>query len=116
VTDDRGQLPAVMKHGAPVTVATLHVSLTVPVMVAKAGDRAAKRFLEFFAASIENQNTAMAYYWAVCNFFNWLEQHGIGELGDIEPLHVAAYLKALKVSEPGKRSLRERKASDPTIK
>jgi site-specific recombinase XerD len=117
MSDDRDQVPAVVERAGPImATATLHISLVVPAMVAKAGDRAAKRFLEFFAASIENQNTAMAYYWAVCNFFNWLEHHGIGELGDIEPLHVAAYLKALKVSEPGKRSLRERKASDPTIK
>jgi hypothetical protein len=43
----------------------------------------------------------MAYYRAVCSFFAWLKQHGIGELPDIEPFHVAAYLKALKVSEPG---------------
>jgi hypothetical protein len=52
----------------------------------------------------------------VCCFFAWLEQHGIRELVDIEPFHVAAYLKALKVSEAGKRSVRERKAADPTKK
>jgi hypothetical protein len=32
-----------------------------------------------------------------------LEQHGIGELPDIEPFHVAAYLKALRVSDAGNR-------------
>ena len=42
-------------------------------MIAEAGDRAAKRFLDFFAASIENDNTRLAYYRAVCNFFAWLE-------------------------------------------
>ena len=26
---------------------------------------------------------------AVCSFFAWLEQHGIGGLVDIEPFHVA---------------------------
>ena len=63
MSDDRDQVPAVVERAGPITAtATLHISLVVPAMVAKAGDRAAKRFLEFFAASIENQNTAMAYY------------------------------------------------------
>jgi len=53
----------------------------------------------------------MAYYRAVCSFFAWLEQHGIGELNDIEPFHVAAYLKALKVSEACNRAVRERAAA-----
>jgi site-specific recombinase XerD len=85
-------------------------------MIADAGDRAARRFLDFFAASIENDNTRMAYYRAACSFFAWLEQHGIGELADIEPFHVAAYIKALKVSEAGKRAVQERAAARPTVK
>jgi integrase len=32
----------------------------------------------------------LAYYRAAGNFFAWLEQHGIVELVDIEPIHVAA--------------------------
>jgi hypothetical protein len=47
---------------------------------------AARRFLEFFAAEINNDNTRMAYYRAVCSFFAWLDQHRISELADIEPL------------------------------
>ena len=38
----------------------------------------------------------MAYYRAVCSFFTWLEQRGITELVEIEPLHVAAYVEALQ--------------------
>ena len=108
MSGDRSGLPAVVKHGAPVTTATLSSSLIVPSMIAEAGDRAARRFLDFFAASIENDNTRLAYYRAVCSFFAWLEQHGIGELADIEPFHVAAYLKALKVSDAGDRAIKER--------
>ena len=85
-------------------------------MIAAAGDRAARRFLDFFAASIENDNTRMAYYRAVCSFFAWLEEHGIGALADIEPFHVAAYVKSLKVSDPGNREVRERAAARPTVK
>ena len=115
MSGDRSGLPAVVKHAAAVT-ATLQSSLIVPSMIAEAGDRAAKRFLDFFAASIENDNTRMAYYRAACSFFAWLEEHGIGELADIEPFHGAAYLKALKVSAAGDRAVRERAAARPTVK
>ena len=71
---ERSGLPAVVKHGAAVGTSTLSSSLIVPAMIAEAGDRAARRFLDFFAASIENDNTRMAYYRAVCSFFAWLDQ------------------------------------------
>jgi len=38
----------------------------------------------------------MAYYRAVCRFFAWCEQHQLGELMAIEPLHVAAYIEAMQ--------------------
>jgi site-specific recombinase XerD len=113
---ERSDLPAVVEHAAPVTASTLRSSLIVPAMVAEAGARASRRFLEFFAASIENDNTRLAYYRAVCSFFAWIEQIGIGELADIEPFHVAAYLKALRVSESGNCAIRERTAAKPTVK
>jgi integrase/recombinase XerD len=113
---ERPDLPAVVKHGGAVNTATLSSSLAVPAIVANAGARASRRFLEFFAASIENDNTRPAYYRAACSFFGWLEQHGIGDLPDIEPFHVAAYLKALRVSDAGDRAIRERTAAKPTVK
>jgi site-specific recombinase XerD len=70
--------------------------LTVPAAVAGAGDPAARRFLEFFAATIRNKNTRMAYYRAVTDFFAWLDAAGIVVLVDIEPLHVATYIEALQ--------------------
>src|SRR5690348_11438433 len=112
VSGDRRQLPAVVEP----PVSTLSSSLVVPAMIAESGDRAARRFLDFFAASIENDNTRLAYYRAVCSFFAWLEQHGIAELLDIEPFHVAAYLKALRVSDAGDRAVKERMAARPTVK
>ena len=39
--------------------------IVVPRVIADAGDQAARRFLEFFAATIRNKNTRMAYYRAV---------------------------------------------------
>src|SRR5690349_16390021 len=71
------------------------VSVVVPGIVADAGEHAARRFLEFFAATIRNRNTRMAYMTAVGRFFARCEQNQIGQLADIEPLHVAAYIEAL---------------------
>jgi integrase/recombinase XerD len=70
--------------------------LAVPAAIAGAGDTAVRRFLEFFAATIRNKNTRMAYYRAVTDFFAWLDAAGIGTLVDIEPLHVATYIEALQ--------------------
>ncbi|MGE0148023.1 MAG: tyrosine-type recombinase/integrase [Parvibaculaceae bacterium] len=67
----------------------------IPAVVAGAGERAARRFLEFFAATIRNPNTRAAYHRAAVRFFAWCEHHGIGELALIEPLHVAAYVEQL---------------------
>ena len=69
--------------------------IVVPRVIADAGDQAARRFLEFFAATIRNKNTRMAYYRAVCDFFSWCDRHRIGGIADIEPLHVAAYIENL---------------------
>jgi site-specific recombinase XerD len=72
-----------------------HAAVVVPGIIADAGERAARRFLEFFAATIRNRNTRAAYMVAVGRFFSWCEQHRIGQLADIEPLHVAAYIEVL---------------------
>ena len=81
----------------PSTVAGVTTgSIFVPTLIADAGDHAARRFLEFFAATIRNKNTRMAYYRAVLQFFAWCDQHQLGQLVDIEPLHVAAYIEGLQ--------------------
>ena len=71
-------------------------SMVVPAIIAEAGETAARRFLEFFAATIRNRNTRMAYYRAVRHFFAWSEHHQLGGLDDIEPLHIAAYVEQLQ--------------------
>jgi site-specific recombinase XerD len=105
VSAERRNLPAVVEAAAPVKASSLRSTLAVPAAIAGAGDHAARRFLEFFAATIRNKNTRLAYYRAVCNFFAWLEQHGIVELVDIEPIHVAAYVETLQATH-----------SKPTVK
>ncbi len=74
---------------------TTRDGILVPRVIASAGDKAARRFLEFFAATIRNKNTRMAYHHACVRFFAWCDHHKIGEIADIEPLHVAAYVEAL---------------------
>jgi site-specific recombinase XerD len=70
----------------------------VPALVAVAGERAARRFLEFFAATIRNKNTRVAYYHDVRQFFAWCERRGIDGLESIEPVHVALYVEKLGLS------------------
>src|SRR5215813_3540251 len=71
-------------------------SIFVPPIIADAGDQAVRRFLEFFAATIRNTNTRMAYYRAVLQFFAWCDRRQLGHLVAIEPLHVAAYIEGLQ--------------------
>jgi len=68
----------------------------LPALIAGAGDRAALRFLEYFTVHIRNKNTRAAYGRAAADFLNWCEGQGIGELGRVQPMHVAAYIELLQ--------------------
>ncbi|WP_282611112.1 tyrosine-type recombinase/integrase [Pelagibius sp. Alg239-R121] len=80
------------------TAVTVGDEPLVPRLVADAGDAAAKRFLEFFAVTIRNPNTRTAYIHACRRFFGWCDRAGIGQLVDIEPIHVAAYIENMTVN------------------
>jgi site-specific recombinase XerD len=70
--------------------------VVVPAIVAAGGNKAIRRFLEFFAVTIDNPNTRTAYLHACRRFFAWCDpRNDIEELADIEPMHVAAYIRAL---------------------
>ncbi len=66
----------------------------LPAIIAQAGDHAARRFIEFFTATIRNGNTRRAYAKAVGDFLAWCEGHRL-TLPGIEPLHVASYIEQL---------------------
>jgi site-specific recombinase XerC len=66
----------------------------VPAMVAANGERAAMRYLEFFAVNIRNPNTHKAYARAASGFFAWCEGVGLA-LSSIQPVHVAAWIEQL---------------------
>ena len=70
-------------------------SLILPRLIADAGEKASWRFINFFTAEIENDNTRMAYLRAFRQFDAWCEQKGFG-LEQLQPFVVAAYTKEMK--------------------
>jgi site-specific recombinase XerD len=66
---------------------------------------AAKRFVEFFTAQINNDHTRKSYLNATRRFAEWCDIHGLRDLVDVEPIHVAAFVKDL-----------QDKFSPPTVK
>jgi hypothetical protein len=91
---DRESKALVPTESRPLTGVAGHAGIVVPRVIGRRPG-GARRFLEFFAATIHNKNTRTAYYHAVVPFFAWCDAHKIGEIADIEPLHVAAYIEAL---------------------
>ncbi len=73
----------------------------VPAVFA-GGPKAERRFWEFFATRIANDNTRRAYFNAARRFAEWCELRDIAGLHQVQPIHIAAYLKALqgKLSAP----------------
>src|SRR5271167_496373 len=67
----------------------------LPVLIGRAGDRAALRFIEFFTVGIRNRNTRSAYARAAAVFLRWCEGQGITRLQNVKPVHVAAYVEQL---------------------
>lgn len=66
----------------------------LPALIADEGERAGRRFVEFFTAQIRNPNTRAAYAQAVGRFLHWCEERGLS-LQTLEPVAVAAYVEEL---------------------
>ena len=79
----------------------------VPALYA-ANEAAAKRAFEFFAVSIRNPNTRKAYARAASDFAVWCERHGIADVRQVQPVHVAAYIEGLQIAAP---SIKQRLAA-----
>lgn len=60
--------------------------------------RAAQRTLEFFAANIRNPNTRRAYARAAAEFSSWCQAHGLVDVCQVQPVHVAAYVEGLQAA------------------
>src|SRR5246127_4098560 len=58
--------------------------------------KAAKRFLEFFTAQINNAHTRRAYVNATRRFADWCASKNLPEPAQVEPFHVAAFVHDLQ--------------------
>jgi len=97
--------PIVLTNEIAPTPALVRAGMdALPAAIIAQGERASRRFIEFFTATIRNRNTRMAYARAVKEFFDWCEDHRLG-LDDIEPIAIAAYVEQLGT-----------KAAKPTVK
>jgi len=63
----------------------------LPAMIARGGEGAAWRFVEFFTANIRNRNTRAAHAEDIGQFFRWCEKRGL-DLQRVNPVTVAAYI------------------------
>src|ERR1700680_3816632 len=72
----------------------------LPAAIGRAGEAAAWRFIEFFAATIRNRNTRAAYAHAVSEFFAWCEKHHIYTLEQVKPVVIATYIENHPMSAP----------------
>lgn len=79
-------------------------TVKLPAVIDAAGEKTARRFVEFFTATIRNKNTRVAYAFAVGSFLLWCEQRKLS-LDRIDSLAVATYVEFLA-----------RTRSPPTIK
>ena len=77
----------------------------VPALITAAGDQAARRFLEFFAATIRNPHTRRAYGRAVAEFLAWCDGAGVPSIAAVQPLHVATWIE-----------MQTRELAAPTVK
>jgi site-specific recombinase XerD len=68
---------------------------SVPALIARDGERAAYRFLEFFTAQIRNANTRRAYAHAVGGFCQWLDDQAMPSISVVTSVHIATYIEAL---------------------
>lgn len=93
LTQGRDSSPGLLRAGA------------LPPLIEAAGKHARIRAAEFFAASIRNANTRVAYGRAVTDFCSWLETCGLTNIVEVQTLHVAAFVEQLA-----------REKSVPTVK
>ena len=67
--------------------------VALPTIISSAGERASRRFLEFFTVTIRNIHTRRAYARAAMSFLSWCELRGVRDMKSIEPMMVAAYIE-----------------------
>ncbi len=72
--------------------------------------KARARLRDFFSSHIRNRNTRRAYMEAVRQFSAFCAQHGIVDLAQVEPIHVAAFVED-QLREHSKPTVKQRLAA-----
>ena len=72
--------------------------------------QARKRMRDFFSSHIRNANTRRAYMESVRQFSAFCVQHAIGDLAQVEPVHVAAFVED-QLREHSKPTVKQRLAA-----
>lgn len=70
-------------------------SVGLPVLITDLGKKAERRFLEYFAARLSNENTRKAYARAWVRFASWTEAHGLA-FETIDSVMAATYVESLR--------------------
>lgn len=86
-------MPLILRNTGEKWLARSRVGL--PRLVLDAGEKACRRYVEFFTANIRNKNTRAAYLHAISRFAAWCEQQRM-PLGGVSPPIVAAYIEQLR--------------------
>jgi hypothetical protein len=81
------QLPQRMPVAADLMLASSPAVL--PGQLSAPTPSKAQRVLEFFTAQINNDHTRKASLNATRRFADWCEAHGLHQLSDVQPFHVA---------------------------
>ena len=68
----------------------------IPAALFAPTPKAARRVVEFFTAQINNDHTRRAYLNATRRFAAWCDDRGLRQLADVQPVHVAAFVKELQ--------------------
>jgi hypothetical protein len=89
------QLPAIIEPTALTTPAPTDTYIVPALITDAGGEQAGWRYVEFFAANINNDHTRRAYARACSRFFAWCENRGL-TLASIRPFDVAAWVKELQ--------------------
>ena len=92
-------MPNELVKASPHGIARYANGFVLPGVIADAGDHAAKRFIEFFTATIRNAQHAAGLRPGRRRFLGLVRGHGL-TLPGIEPVHVAAYIEQLTRPNP----------------
>src|SRR5271156_4016180 len=86
------------------------VGIPAVLSVFTARPEARTRMRDFFSSHIRNPNTRRAYREAVRQFSGFCAEHGIGDLVQVEPVHVAAFVEA-QLKQNSKPTVKQRLAA-----